>query len=157
MLKILMAFRFEYLDRVQFAETDMAGIVHFSNFFRYLEKAEHAFFRSLDLSIVEGEELPPGARVGWPRVHASCDFHRPLRFQDEFKVELLVSEVRSKTIAYQYRIWNAKEELCTEGKIVVVCIQRNEATGEMHSIEIPQRIASKLEVASEEWLKRPRR
>ena len=41
-------------------DTDMAGIVHFSNFFRYMERVEHAFFRSLGFSIVdkpvEGEE-----------------------------------------------------------------------------------------------------
>lgn len=151
-----MAFRFEYTDRVQFAETDLAGIVHFSNFFRYLERAEHAFFRSLELNIAEGGELPPGIRVGWPRVHASCDYHRPLRFQDIFKVELLVEEVRTKSIRYLYRIWSEDHHLCAEGRIAVVCIRRNEATGEMHAVEIPERITAKIEAAPEHLLKRPR-
>jgi acyl-CoA thioester hydrolase len=35
---------FRITRRVEFSETDMAGIVHFSNFFRYMETAEHAFF-----------------------------------------------------------------------------------------------------------------
>src|SRR5689334_19819650 len=36
---------------VQFSETDMAGIVHFSNYFRWMEEVEHAFLRSLGMSV----------------------------------------------------------------------------------------------------------
>ena len=38
---------------VEFAETDAAGIVHFSVFFRYMEEAEHAVWRQAGLDIVE--------------------------------------------------------------------------------------------------------
>ena len=54
---------FNITRMVEFNETDMAGIVHFSVFFRYMEYAEHAFFRSLGSSIVD-----PELAVGWPRV-----------------------------------------------------------------------------------------
>ncbi|MEQ2009187.1 MAG: acyl-CoA thioesterase, partial [Limisphaerales bacterium] len=47
-----MASEFKALRRVEFSETDMAGIVHYSNFFKYMETAEHAFFRSLGFSII---------------------------------------------------------------------------------------------------------
>ena len=47
-----MAYEFKAIRRVEFADTDMAGIMHYSNFFRFMETAEHAFFRSLGLSIV---------------------------------------------------------------------------------------------------------
>ena len=56
------AHEFTITRRVEFSETDMAGIVHFSNFCRYMEHAEHAFFRSLDRSIVD-----PALGIGWPR------------------------------------------------------------------------------------------
>src|SRR5713226_3868003 len=72
-----MACEFKMLHRVEFADTDMAGIIHFSSYFRYMEVTEHAFFRSLGLSIV-GDPA-----VGWPRVHVACDFKHPLRFEDE--------------------------------------------------------------------------
>ena len=79
---------FSVTRKVEFAETDMAGIMHFSNFFRYMEVAEHAFFRSLGFSIVTEKS---GHDVGWPRVHASCDYMRPLRFEDD--VEILGEEL----------------------------------------------------------------
>ena len=92
------AHEFTIKRRVEFSETDMAGIVHFSNFCRYMEHAEHAFFRSLDRSIVDRD-----LGVGWPRVHLSCDFKKPLRFEDEVEIHLLVSAKTSKSISYQFR------------------------------------------------------
>jgi len=72
-----MAFEFKAIRRVEFSETDMAGIVHYSNFFRYMETAEQGYFRLLGYSVVMNHSATP---VGWPRVHAECDYSRPLRF-----------------------------------------------------------------------------
>ncbi len=78
-----MSYRHTFTERVQFADTDMAGIVHFSNFFRYMERVEHDFFRSLELSIREDPaKIAAEECVGWPRVHASCDYKSPLFFEE---------------------------------------------------------------------------
>ena len=42
---------FRTTRRVEFADTDMAGIVHFANFFRYMEAAEVEFLRARGLSV----------------------------------------------------------------------------------------------------------
>src|SRR5204863_1535337 len=81
--------------RVQFYETDAAGIVHFSWFFRYMEEAEHALWREAGLSIA-----PTEAEIGWPRVETSFAFHRPLRFEDEFDVLIRIVTIAEKTIRY---------------------------------------------------------
>ena len=80
--------------RVQFSETDAAGIVHFSNFFRYFEDAEHELWRKAGLSI-----HPEKSPIGWPRVAASCEFHRPLKFEQEFEVTCAISEMTKRTIS----------------------------------------------------------
>ena len=125
---------------VEFSETDMAGIVHFSNFCRYMEHAEHAFFRSLGRSIVDRD-----LGVGWPRVHLSCDFKKPLRFEDEVEIHLLVSAKSSKSISYQFRFRVDGVE-AARGAVTVVCVRRNE-TGEMKAASIPPEIADQIEVA----------
>src|ERR1041384_3171988 len=94
-----MAFEFKLTRRVEFAHTDMAGIVHFSNFFRYMENTEHAFFRLLGLSVHTSVE---GAAFGWPRVKASCDYRQPLRFEEEFEVHLRVREKKPKSLSYEF-------------------------------------------------------
>src|SRR3954471_3722019 len=81
--------------RVQFYETDAAGIVHFSWFFRYMEEAEHALWREAGLSI-----HPPDSDIGWPRVAASCEFHRALAFEDQIDIAIRVTEVSRRTISY---------------------------------------------------------
>ena len=148
-----MAHRFTYTERVQFSDTDMAGIVHFSNFFRYMERVEHAFFRSLGFSIVdkpvEGEE-----RVGWPRVHASCDYMAPLRVEEEFECELLVEEVRSKVIRHFIRFWKLDGTLAAEGRITAACVRKDKATGQMKAVVIPQRFRDKIEAAPPELFQR---
>lgn len=153
-----MAHRFTCIERVQFSDTDMAGIMHFTNFFRFMERAEHAFFRSLGLSIVDDPAIiPPAEKVGWPRVHASCDFHAPLHFEEEAEVELLVEEVRAKAIRYLVRVWRADGELAAEGRMAAACVRRDPETKKMRAVEIPERVRSKIEATPPELLRRPDR
>lgn len=146
-----MPYEFKAVRRVEFSETDMAGIVHYSNFFRYMETAEHAFFRSLGHSIVTHNVNPP---VGWPRVHAECDYKHPLRFEDEVEVHMLVSEKRSRSLTYlfKFRKLNAPHPLeVARGKLTVVCVTRDEH-GKMTATDIPQEIGSQITVAPAELL-----
>src|SRR5438552_11656668 len=99
----MMAYEFKATRRVEFSDTDMAGIMHYSNFFRFMETVEHGFYRSLGFSVVM-QEIDP--RLGWPRVHAECDYKKPLRFEDEVEIHLLVTEKRSKSLTFQFRFRN---------------------------------------------------
>lgn len=144
---------YEYIAtrRVEFSETDMAGIVHYSNFFRYMETAEHAFFRSLGFSVVSRHtDLP----VGWPRVHAACDYRQPLRFEDEVEIHMLVCEKKAKSLSYlfKFRQLNAHPPVeVARGKLTVVCVTRD-AHGKMSAALIPKTIADQIEVAPAEML-----
>lgn len=133
----------------------MAGIMHFANFFRLMERTEHAFLRTLGLSVVDLAEHAPGEeRVGWPRVSATCDFLAPLKFEDEVEVELLVEEVRQRSLRYLFRIRKKDGTLAAEGRVAVVCVRRNAAGDGMIAVEIPERFRLKLEAAPAELLKR---
>ncbi len=125
--------------RVHFYETDMAGIVHFSWFYRYMEEAEHALWREAGLSIE-----PAGSEIGFPRVAASFDFHRPLRFEDEFEVRLTIAEITTKTIRYTANVTRGDTNIAT-GSLTVACVRK--IAGEpMRSMEIPADIATRFEV-----------
>jgi len=146
-----MPYEFKAVRRVEFSETDMAGIVHYSNFFRYMETAEHAFFRSLGFSIVTDQVDPP---VGWPRVHASCDYKQPLRFEDEVEIHMLVSEKRSKSLTYIFKFRKLNSPHTAEiarGKLTVVCVTHDEQ-GKMGATNIPAYLAELIEVAPAELL-----
>ncbi|MEM7146149.1 MAG: thioesterase family protein [Verrucomicrobiota bacterium] len=155
--------RFTLTRRVEFADTDIAGIMHFSNFFRFMEVTEHAFYRSLGFSVHpvgrgegDGDE-DEGGRVGWPRVHASCDFRLPLEFEEEVEVELLVEEVGRRTVRYLFRFHKkigAGEEkaIAATGRFTVVCVSFDEETKKMAAVEIPPELREKIQAAPTELL-----
>jgi len=145
-----MPYEYKVRRRVEFSDTDMAGIVHYSNFFRYMEAAEHEFFRSLGFSVVTRQVDPP---VGWPRVRAECDFKQPLRFEDEYEVHMLVSQKKSKSLSYQFRIRRLNAQAAVEvarGSLTVVCVRHQGGT--MRAAVIPNEIAERIEVAPAELL-----
>ena len=140
-----MAYQFKIRRIVEFSDTDMAGIVHHAVYYRYMEAAEHAFFRSLGMTVA-----PPKtpASVGWPRVHTEADFSAPLQFEDEVEIHLLVAQKKSKALTYAFRLrkLNApKPYEVARGKITVVCIKK--VNGEMKATRIPKEIADKIQEA----------
>ena len=134
-----MACEFKMLHRVEFADTDMAGIIHFSSYFRYMEVTEHAFIRSLGFSVDMMKQL----NVGWPRVHVDCDFKAPLRFEDEVEVHLRVREKKEKAIAYEFVFRKDGTEVA-RGSMTTVCVTRD-ASGKMKAVAIPEAVARKIE------------
>ena len=123
--------------RVQFYETDAAGIVHFSWFFRYMEESEHALWRANGLSI-HAEESP----IGWPRVATSFEFHRALKFEQEFDVTIRVTEIGKRTISYACEMTQNAQRIAT-GTLKIACVKRL-PDGTMKSTEIPEDIARRF-------------
>ena len=75
---------------IPFADTDLAGIVHFTHFLRYMEDTEHDFYRVLGLSVHAETET---GWIGWPRIEVQCRYVRPLRFEEVVEVQLLLVEM----------------------------------------------------------------
>ena len=116
----------------------MAGIVHFSNFFRYMESAEHAFFRSLGHSVTLSDI---DDALGLPRVHAHCDYKRPLRFEDEVEIHLLIESVKHKSLTYQFRFYRLQD-----GKVMEA------SHGGLSDSSLPEVIRDKIKTAPAERL-----
>ena len=140
-----MPYEFKLTRRIEFAETDMAGIVHFANFYRMMEVTEHAFFRSLGFSI-HGHD--PVNTTGWPRVSASCDFRAPLRFEDEVEIHLLVAEVRTRSIRYVFIFRKADDGTeVARGEVVAVCANVEKTTGRLSAVPIPEAVRAAIQPA----------
>ena len=133
---------YRFTRRVQFYETDAAGIVHFSWFFRYMEEAEHALWREAGISI-----HAPDTGVGWPRVAASFEYHRALRFEQEFEVRLRIVEMTKKTIRYACVLAQGESRIAT-GALTIACVRRR-PNEPMKAIDIPPEIAARFQIADD--------
>ncbi len=136
-----MAHEFHYRRLVHWQDTDTAGIIHFTNYFRYMEEAETEFFRSLGIQKVKD---PPFDTVLCPRVSASCDFIKTVAFGDELDVHLSVAKIGRTSIGYRFSFRRGEDEVA-HGRLTVVCVQKDR-NGEMKSVPVPERLRQVLEV-----------
>ncbi|MDA7950375.1 MAG: acyl-CoA thioesterase [Pirellulaceae bacterium] len=99
--------------RVEFRDTDAAGIMHFSTFFTYMEEVEHEFLRSRGLSVVlpdrDSDESQEGAKISWPRVAAKCDYQRAAKFEEILVIEISIKNIGRTSITYQFQFFAENE------------------------------------------------
>jgi acyl-CoA thioester hydrolase len=125
--------------RVEFGDTDMAGIMHFANFFRFMESAETDFLRARGLTVAW---LENGVKYGFPRVSAACDYQSPARFGDVLTVSVTVEKVGKKSASYRFEFSRDGTPLAAGRITSVYCRGTKEG---MESLEIPPAIRAKLE------------
>ena len=88
--------------RVTWADTDAAQVVHYSNYFRFFERAEEEFYRHLGFNFTDLH-----ARGLWfPRVEAFCRFRQPARYDDLIEVEIAVGELKEKSVRFEFNVFN---------------------------------------------------
>jgi len=124
--------QFVYQRRVAFAETDMAGIAHFSNYYRFMEEAEHAYYRSLGLSIMHTRD--DGVVIGWPRVNAQCQYLAPARYDRVLSIHVNIERLGAKSISWRMDIFDGTQKLAV-GRMKTACCLCQEG-GKLESILI---------------------
>jgi 4-hydroxybenzoyl-CoA thioesterase/acyl-CoA thioester hydrolase len=103
--------------KVEFADTDMGGIVHFSRFFVYMESAEHELLNAAGTAVHFEHE---GELLGWPRRSASCDFRSPARLGDVLDIHVRVVRKGGSSMTYDFT-FTCGERLVARGKLASVC------------------------------------
>jgi len=116
--------------RVEFRDTDAAGIMHFSTFFTYMEEVEHEFLRSLGTSVVtpletspatpQSDSVPAGGKISWPRVAAECQYRGSARFEDQLTIALRVERLGTSSVTYAFD-FHVVDQQIAHGSLTTVC------------------------------------
>jgi acyl-CoA thioester hydrolase len=131
---------FRSTRRIEFVDTDTACIVHFSNFFRFMEAAEVEFLRSRGLSVKLAWE---GQLLGFPRVAASCDYVSPARFEDLLDVAVSIERLGKKSVTYSFE-FTRDGDVIARGKVTSACCLVEEGN-RLRAIEIPATYRQRLQ------------
>lgn len=126
---------------VEFADTDAAGIAHFTTFVRFMEQAEHEFLRSVGRSVVV--ELEDHWHLSWPRVHVDCDFSGTAKFEDKLDIEVRIRKLGTKSLTYDFRI-KCEQKIIAHGSLASVCC-RVRAGFPLESVPIPADLRDDLQ------------
>ena len=124
--------------RVVWADTDAAQVVHYSNYFRFFERAEEEFYKQLGFNFTDTAKKG----IWFPRVEAFCQYKKPARFDDLLEVELTIEELKEKSLKLGFKMLNKETRmLLALGYVVIVAADklRGKAT------RIPDDIVRKLE------------
>ncbi len=125
--------------RVEFRDTDAAGIAHFSAFIQYMEQTEHEFLRHLGLSVLMQDA---GGEISWPRVSVQCDYQGAVRFEDVLDVDLRIERLGSKSVTYTFLFQHVGRPVAS-GRMTSVCC-RLDPHHPPKSLVVPDFIADKL-------------
>lgn len=120
--------------RVEFRDTDAAGIAHFSTFFVWMESAEHELLRHAGVPLVDVVEASAPAVDGevrelpgtysWPRVSANCDYKSAVRFNDELDIFVGLEAIGRSSLTWALRFEQAGRWIA-QGRVVAVrCLLR---------------------------------
>jgi acyl-CoA thioester hydrolase len=127
--------------RVEFRDTDAAGIAHFSAFFFWMESVEHELLRTAGVPVVD--RGPDGIDASWPRVSASCDYMSAVRFGEEVSITVAVADVGRTSITYSF-LFEQAGRLVAKGRVVAVrCLMHPGRKPE--AVLIPEHILCRLE------------
>lgn len=138
-------FHFTHRRQVEFADTDLAGIVHFANFFRYVETAEHAFFRSLGF---RPHTAGGPTHHGWPRLEVSCQYLKPARFEQMLEISLRVTELRTSSLTYEFAIACGDDRarpLLATGRCAIIHVAIDPVAHQIRKAPIPADLRHALE------------
>lgn len=133
---------FTLTRQVQFAETDMAGVLHFSNYFRLMEEVEHAWWRSLGLSVYMADAARP--KISWPRVNVSCEYAAPARFEELLELRHRITRVGEKSIDHEVEFQRDGKRIAL-GRMTTVCCAMT--PGGFQAVAIPPEIRGKLDAS----------
>lgn len=136
-----MAEVFRTTRRVEFRETDAAGIAHFSSFLCYMEQAEHDLLRTLDWSVMIPHEET--GYLSWPRVHVECDFQGAVQFEDVLDINVDIVRLGARSVTYRFQFTCKGRQIASGKTIAVCCHVRNDRS--LESIDIPEPLRTRFE------------
>jgi 4-hydroxybenzoyl-CoA thioesterase len=133
---------FQFATPVRFSDVDHAGIVYYPRFFHFFHVAFEELWRSR-IGARAYAELIDRERVGFPAVHADCDFTAPLRFGDTAVIDVAIARLGKTSITFHYRVYKDGERertLCAEGRVVCAVVD----LARFVSVPVPDRVIAML-------------
>ena len=95
----------DYIRTAKYYETDQMGVIHHSNYIRWMEEARVDMLNQLGYPYRRFEEM------GYisPVLHAECEYKKSVRFDDEVRITVTLKELGRVKFTLRYDIYNLSE------------------------------------------------
>ena len=102
---------FKYERKINYYETDKMGIVHHSNYIRFLEETRVVWMENADMPFEELEKI--GITI--PVLGVNCEYKKHVTFGDTIIIKPFVKEYTGVRLTVGYEVTNKEN-----GKIVLL-------------------------------------
>lgn len=127
-------------DRVRWSDVDIAGIIYFGAYVRFIELAETELFRELGYAYSEMFEL---LEIWLPRVHLDFDFYKPALMDDELLMRTHIERLGTSSLTLKIVVHILRSnEVAATATLIVAAVDRKT----MKSRPLPPQFRSDLEV-----------
>ena len=107
--------------RVYVYDTDVAGVVHHSNYLRYFEAGRIEFLRELGYPYIKLQH----AGIGLIPINISIKYKKPLREDDEYQVTVKIIQIKKASFTIEQTVINNSIMMVT-GIVQLACVQEPE-------------------------------
>lgn len=101
---------------VAWGEMDAFAHVNNTTYFRYFESARIAYFRELEVQVVQDNGIGPIL------AHTSCQFLIPLTYPDKLQIGTRVSKIGNSSFTMENAVWSSTRGLAAYGTSIVVMV-----------------------------------
>lgn len=116
-------FTFHISLRARFTEADLQGMVHHSEFVKYLEIARIEYWRQLGIGYKEF--MDNGLQFVISEV--KCSYLKSIYFDELFTIYARVYRITRTSIAFDYLILNYSDEPAVTASTLLVCVRNGKA------------------------------
>lgn len=125
-------------EKVRFVETDMMGVAHHANYFRWFEMGRVEYLRQVGVSL---HDLMADGII-FPITNADCQYRASAKFDDYILIETTMPEVSSVKMVFTYRV--VRE---VDGVLLATAKTQNVFTDNQGKIiRLPSRYVTKLQM-----------
>lgn len=102
--------------RIDWSDLDMYKHVNNISFMRYMQSGRVNFWEASGIY-----EMYENTNMGTMLVSTQCDFKKSLYYPGKAKVKTKIDFIKNTSFGLNHLILNEADEVCAEGKDVVVC------------------------------------
>lgn len=103
----------QYRHQAKYYETDQMGIIHHSNYIRWMEEARIAMMEEMGFSYRRMEELG----IISPVLSVQCEYKNMVHFDDTVRIEVDIKQYNGIKLTVNYRMINETTgQVCTLGE-----------------------------------------
>ena len=115
--------------RVYYEDTDLAGIVYYANYLKFIERARSEWVRDLGIDQVQMKQ--DGLVFAVRRVEA--DYHSPARYDDELVVETTMQTGSGVRLVVRQDVKRG-EELLFSALVTIICMTAQGAVARLPAV-----------------------